>query len=152
MGGLRTVNLNSLLLPHKPVGLVGIPGHRSEEHVKPSCLLPKKPNEPARTNPIEKEDLVVIVAGHVVVDPTERDDYLSGCVEVVRQARQAPGCLDFSLTADLIEPGRINIFERWESQAAVEAFRGSGPSDEQGAAIVSAAVAEYDVSGHRSLT
>jgi quinol monooxygenase YgiN len=95
---------------------------------------------------------VVIVAGHVVVDPEQRDDYLSGCVEVVRQARHAPGCLDFSLSADLLEPGRINILERWESQAAVEAFRGSGPSDEQGAAILAAAVAEYDVGDVRSLT
>lgn len=95
---------------------------------------------------------MVIVAGHVVVDPAERDDYLSGCVAVVRQARHAPGCLDFSLTADLIEPGRVNVFERWESQAAVEAFRGGGPSDEQRATTVSAEVAEYDVSDHRSLT
>ena len=95
---------------------------------------------------------MVIVAGHVVVDPGQRDDYLSGCVEVVRQARSAPGCLDFSLSADLLEPGRINILERWESQAAVEAFRGSGPSDEQGAAVLAAAVAEYDVGDKRSLT
>jgi quinol monooxygenase YgiN len=95
---------------------------------------------------------VVIVAGHVVVDPEQRDDYLSGCVEVVRQARHAPGCLDFSLSADLLEPGRINILERWESLAAVEAFRGSGPSDEQRAAILAAAVAEYDVGDERSLT
>jgi quinol monooxygenase YgiN len=95
---------------------------------------------------------VVIVAGHVVVDPKDRDEYLSGCVEVVRQARRAAGCLDFALSADLLEPGRINIFERWESQAAVDAFRGSGPSDEQGAAIRAAAVAEYDVGDVRSLT
>jgi quinol monooxygenase YgiN len=95
---------------------------------------------------------MVIVAGHVVVDTTERDAYLSGCVEVVRQARRMPGCLDFSLSADLVDPGRINVFERWESQAAVEAFRGSGPSDEQGAAIVSAAVAEYDVGAQRNLS
>ena len=95
---------------------------------------------------------MVIVAGHLVVNPAERDDYLSGCVEVVRQARRAPGCLDFSLSADVIEPGRINIFERWESQAAVEAFRGSGPSDEQGTAIVSAAMAEYDVTAERNLS
>ena len=95
---------------------------------------------------------MVIVAGHLVVDPEQRDDYLSGCVEVVRQARRAPGCLDFSLSADLLEPGRINILERWESQAAVEAFRGSGPSDEQGAAILAAAVVEYDVGDERSLT
>jgi quinol monooxygenase YgiN len=94
---------------------------------------------------------VVIVAGHVVVDPEQRDDYLSGCVEVVRRARRAAGCLDFSLSADLLESGRINILERWESQSAVEAFRGSGPSDEQGAAILAAAVAEYDVGDERSL-
>jgi quinol monooxygenase YgiN len=95
---------------------------------------------------------VVIVAGHVMVDPQDRDDYLSGCVEVVRQARRAPGCLDFALSADLLEPGRVNIFERWESQSAVEAFRGSGPSDEQGAAIRAASVTEYDVGDERSLT
>jgi quinol monooxygenase YgiN len=94
---------------------------------------------------------MVIVAGHVVVDPQERDDYLSGCLDVVRQARRAPGCLDFALSADLVDPRRVNIFERWESQAAVEAFRGSGPSDEQGAAIRAASVAEYDVEGERSL-
>jgi quinol monooxygenase YgiN len=94
---------------------------------------------------------MVIVAGHIVVEPQERDDYLSGCVEVVRQARRAAGCLDFALSADLVDPGRVNIFERWESQAAVEAFRGSGPSDEQGAAIRAASVAEYDVEGERSL-
>lgn len=94
---------------------------------------------------------MVIVAGHIVVNPEERDDYLAGCVDVVRQARRAPGCLDFALSADLLEPGRVNIFERWESAAAVEAFRGSGPSDEQGAAIRTASVAEYDISDERSL-
>ena len=94
---------------------------------------------------------MVIVAGHLVVDPQDRNDYLSGCVEVVRQARRAPGCLDFALSADLLEPGRVNIFERWESQAAVDAFRGSGPSDEQGGAIRAASVAEYDVGDERSL-
>jgi quinol monooxygenase YgiN len=94
---------------------------------------------------------MVIVAGHIVVDPQQRDDYLSGCVEVVRQARRTAGCLDFALSPDLLEPGRVNIFERWESQAAVEAFRGSGPSDDQGAAIVAASVAEYDVVDERTL-
>ena len=95
---------------------------------------------------------MVIVAGHIVVDPQHRDDYLTGCVEVVRQARAAEGCLDFAISADLLEPGRINIFERWQSHAAVDAFRGSGPSDEQGAAILAATVAEYDVGDERIIT
>ena len=95
---------------------------------------------------------MVIVGGHVVVDPEHRDDYMNGCVEVVRQARRTAGCLDFALSADLLDPGRVNIFERWESATAVEAFRGSGPSDDQGAAMLSADVAEYDVADVRLLT
>ena len=95
---------------------------------------------------------MVIVAGHLMVDPGERGAYLAGCVAVVEAARRAPGCLDFAITADLVDPGRIVVYERWETQAAVEAFRGSGPSDEQGAAMLSASVAEYDVAGVRSLT
>ena len=94
---------------------------------------------------------MVIVAGHIVVEPEERDAYVAGCVSVVEQARRAAGCLDFAITADLIDPGRVNVFERWESQAAVEAFRSSGPSDEQGAAMLSASVAEYDVADVRQL-
>jgi quinol monooxygenase YgiN len=95
---------------------------------------------------------MVIVAGHIVVDPHQRESYLAGCVGLVELARRAPGCLDFAIAADLVDDGRINIFERWESQAAVEAFRRGGPSDEQSAALVAAAMAEYDVAGVRSLT
>jgi quinol monooxygenase YgiN len=89
----------------------------------------------------------VIVSGHLTVAPQIRDEYLRGCAGVVRAARAAPGCLDFAIGADLIEAGRINVFERWDSRAAVEAFRGDGPSDEQNAALLDASVAEYVVSG-----
>ncbi|MGU3502532.1 putative quinol monooxygenase [Mycobacterium sp. C31M] len=95
---------------------------------------------------------MVIVAGHINVEPAGRQLYLAGCEKVVRAARAADGCLDFAIGADLLDPGRINIFERWESQSAVEAFRGSGPDAEQGAAIVSAAVAEYDTAATRPLS
>ena len=90
---------------------------------------------------------MVIVAGHLVVDPTERAAYLGGCEGVVRLARDADGCLDFALSPDLLDAGRINVHERWASRGALEAFRGDGPSDEQGAAVRDASVAEYDVSG-----
>ncbi len=73
----------------------------------------------------------IVVAGHLIVEPAVRAAYLADCREVVRQARLAAGCLDFTISADLLDPGRINILERWESRAAVETFRGSGPSDDQ---------------------
>jgi quinol monooxygenase YgiN len=94
----------------------------------------------------------VVVAGHLMVDPACRADYLDGCIDVVRQARSANGCLDFAISADLLDSGRINVYERWESQAAVETFRGSGTIEEQGPAIVSACVAEFDVTAQRLLS
>jgi quinol monooxygenase YgiN len=95
---------------------------------------------------------MVIVAGFLVVEPTQRENYLTECRDVVRQARRTPGCLDYAISADLLDPDRIDIFERWQSRAAVEAFRGSGPSDGQQAVIASASVSEYDVGGQRQLT
>ncbi len=94
---------------------------------------------------------MVIVAGHITVEPQHREVYLAGCVSIVEAARAALGCLDFAISADLVNPSRINIFERWESRAAVETFRGNGPSDDQGAAMLSASVAEYDIAEERSL-
>lgn len=94
---------------------------------------------------------MLIVAGHLLVRPEERDDYLAGCVAVVSMARAADGCLDFAISADLLDDRRINVFERWASQSAVDAFRGSGPGGEQQAAILDASVAEYDVSVERPL-
>ena len=94
---------------------------------------------------------MIIVAGHLVVAPEERDAYLEGCVSVVEQARDTSGCLDFSINADLVDPRRINVYERWESREAVEAFRGGGPSGEQGAQILAGTVAEYDVAHERAL-
>jgi quinol monooxygenase YgiN len=95
---------------------------------------------------------VVIVSGHLIVDEAVRDDYLAGCAGVVAQARRAPGCLDFAISADLLDPARINVSERWASQSALDEFRGSGTGEDQGAMISSASVSEYDVSAERRLT
>jgi len=73
---------------------------------------------------------MVIVAGHITVEPQQRESYLAGCVRIVEQARRAFGCLDVAICADLVDPGRVNNFERRESQAALEPFRLSGHATE----------------------
>lgn len=88
---------------------------------------------------------MIIVSGRLYVDPADRDAYLNGCREVIEQARRSPGCLDFALTADPIEPGRINVYERWESDELLERFRGTGPEPEQAATIRHAQVAKYRI-------
>jgi quinol monooxygenase YgiN len=89
---------------------------------------------------------VLIVAGHLTVDPAERDAYVAECVAVVEAARSAPGCLDFSVTADIVESSRICVYERWENEDQLLRFRGSGPSDAQQTAIVAADVRRYEIS------
>jgi quinol monooxygenase YgiN len=89
---------------------------------------------------------VLIIAGHLVVSPSERDAYVAECVTVVEAARVASGSLDFSITADSVDPSKIRIYERWESEQQLLHFRGSGPSDGQQAAIVAADVKRYGVS------
>ena len=94
---------------------------------------------------------MVIVGGHITIEAQQRESYLAGCVSVVERARGAAGCLDFAITADPIDPGRVNIFERWESQAALNTARGNAPGFEQAEAMLSVSVADYDVADVRPL-
>ena len=89
---------------------------------------------------------MIIIAGTLRVDPAERADYLAGCTDVVTQARVAAGCLDFALSADLAEPDRINVYERWETDKDLLRFRGSGPDDSQTSRILDAEVHKYRIS------
>ncbi len=57
--------------------------------------------------------------------------------------------LKCAVNADLVDPGRVNIFERWESQAALETFRSSGPDTEQRPAMLTVSVQEYDIADVR---
>ena len=89
---------------------------------------------------------MLIIAGYLVLSPADRDAYVADCVRTVEGALAAPGCLDFSITADSVDAARIRIFERWEDEETLLAFRGSGPSDDQQAAIVDADVKRYSIS------
>jgi quinol monooxygenase YgiN len=89
---------------------------------------------------------MLIIAGHLVVDPADRDSYVADCVKVVEAARASAGCLDFALTADTTDPARINVYERWETDEELMAFRGSGPDDETSARILDADVKKYRIS------
>jgi quinol monooxygenase YgiN len=88
---------------------------------------------------------MIIVAGALTVHPDGRDVYLEGCADVVAAARDAEGCLDFALSADLLDRGRINVFERWRSERDLHRFRGEGPDDGQRDALLTIDVDEYEV-------
>ncbi|MBA3524509.1 MAG: antibiotic biosynthesis monooxygenase [Geodermatophilaceae bacterium] len=94
---------------------------------------------------------MIIVAGHLLVDPAERAVYLEATADVARLARAARGCLGFVQVADPLEADRIVIYERWETDADLTAFRTSG-TDEPVATpdILGADVAKYRISAVES--
>ncbi len=62
---------------------------------------------------------------------------------MVTQARQFAGCLDFALSPDRLDSGRVNVYECWDSAARLHLFRGFGPDEAQQVAITDADVRDY---------
>lgn len=89
---------------------------------------------------------MIIVSGRIYVRPGTREDFLTRSSEAVVQARRSTGCLDFVVAADPIESDRVNVYEEWESEEALVAFRGDGPGDDLSSRIVKARVAKHIVS------
>lgn len=68
---------------------------------------------------------MLIVVGHLQLDAGDRDAHVNASSSAVRLARRAQGCLDFAVSADPVDPTRVNVLERWERLEDLEAFRSS---------------------------
>lgn len=91
---------------------------------------------------------MLIVAGHGRVDPERRAALLEGLAGPLREARAEPGCLDYVVAADPIEADRVNIYERWQSGAHLEAHLAGGPQTAPPMPDVrSVEIVRYEISG-----
>jgi quinol monooxygenase YgiN len=94
---------------------------------------------------------MIIIAGELRVDPDDRGRYLDAVASVAPQARAAAGCLDFVQSADPVEADRINVYERWESDEALQAFRSQdGPDTAETPPLRSADVHKYRIASVES--
>ena len=93
---------------------------------------------------------MIIIAGALWVDAEQRDAYLARDAAVVAHARSIPGCFDFALSADAVDPRRINVYERWEDDETLHRFRNGdfgGASDRSAQPTIEMAeVAKYRIS------
>ena len=63
----------------------------------------------------------LIVAGTVRVPPQNLDRFRPNMAAMMAASQAESGCLDYNYAEDVAEPGLIHVFERWRSQAALEA-------------------------------
>lgn len=62
---------------------------------------------------------MIVVAGHLTIDPAHRDAALAAIRTAVEATRQEHGNLDYRFSPDLDDPNRFNIIERWENEEAM---------------------------------
>ena len=67
---------------------------------------------------------MIIIAGHSLArNAEERDAAVAAFAKMVERARKRDGCLDFSISADSVDPERTNLFECWRDQQSLDAWR-----------------------------
>ena len=63
----------------------------------------------------------VVVAGIVEFAPEVRDEALIKGKDLIEGAYTEKGCIHYLWTADLNHPGRVVVYEEWESEDDLEA-------------------------------
>lgn len=98
---------------------------------------------------------MVIVGGTFEVEPSQRAQFIASRDDMMRTSRGEPGCLEYVFSADPIEANRVVLFERWESQEALDnhlaALRAAPQSSDGDIKPIKSSIVIYDVSGERRL-
>ncbi len=99
---------------------------------------------------------MVIVAGTMELEPDQREAFLAGRIDGMRTSRAEHGCLEYTLSADPTDPGRVMLFERWASQedldAHLAALRARSATPRSAVAPKATSIFVYDVTRERPLT
>jgi quinol monooxygenase YgiN len=64
---------------------------------------------------------VLIIAGSLSFDPSDRDDVLASLAEVTEASRRDAGCVEYFWSEDLQAANTFRFFECWESQELFDA-------------------------------
>jgi len=66
---------------------------------------------------------MIIIAGYTLREAHQRDAAIKAFADMIERARNFDGCLDFSISADSVDPERSNLFECWRDQQSLNAWR-----------------------------
>ena len=64
---------------------------------------------------------MIIIAGTISIDPDRVDAMLEAIVPLMHGTHAEDGCIDYVLSADPVQAGKIRIFEKWASDEALGA-------------------------------
>jgi quinol monooxygenase YgiN len=76
---------------------------------------------------------MIIIAGYELVDADERDEIVDAHRDLVSRARAFEGCIHVAITADSVDPERINSVEVWRDAEIMGEWRkqANGPDTKE---------------------
>jgi quinol monooxygenase YgiN len=94
---------------------------------------------------------MVIVGGTFEVQEGSREQFLVERFDLMRTSRAEQGCLEYTFSADPLNPRRVVLFEVWERKEDLDAHLASlraAPSPSPARlAPISSSITAYDVAG-----
>jgi len=96
---------------------------------------------------------LIIVIGHVHLDPSDVTEFLADIQVLGPKTRAENGCLFYAVTLDDVSAGRMLVAERWQDQASLTAHL-EGPQAgafQKWMGKIRVDVSRYDASNERPL-
>jgi quinol monooxygenase YgiN len=63
---------------------------------------------------------MLVIAGTIEIDPANREEAVTAATEMMTETHKESGCISYTFSGDLSDPGAFRIFEEWESQEALD--------------------------------
>lgn len=68
---------------------------------------------------------MIIIAGTIKIDPANTELAMASAVEMMKASHEEAGCRAYVFSVDPIEPGVLQLFEKWEDEASLAAHGAS---------------------------
>jgi quinol monooxygenase YgiN len=78
------------------------------------CVPAKVPAQP-------REPAMLIVTGEIEIDPADVETVRAAAIVMMDETGKEAGCRFYRFYQDLGHPGKIRVYEEWESQAHLDA-------------------------------
>jgi quinol monooxygenase YgiN len=62
---------------------------------------------------------MLLILGTFRIDPTRLAEARPAMARMIAESRAEPGCIEYSYSEDLLDPGLIRVIERWRDRDAV---------------------------------
>ncbi len=91
---------------------------------------------------------MIIVAGYFKVAPADRAAFLENRKAAMQRSRGEQGCHAYAMSPDPLDPGLVNLFERWETPEDLAAHlvaNRANPRPADGFEILESQLLRYEI-------